>query len=61
MLRISDFSFEISLTDEDPETAAEAVNTLIRAFQEMERQVPLRRHEARLEFTTTPVGDVPRP
>jgi len=48
--RLTDFSFEVAITDTDPERAKKAVNTLIKAFLEEEREGPLRRAETQKKF-----------
>ncbi len=48
--RLTDFSFEIAITDTEPERAKTAVNTLIKAFLEEERKGPLRRAETQKKF-----------
>ncbi len=48
--RLTDFSFEVAITDTDPETAKTAVNTLVKAFLEEERKGPLRRAETQKKF-----------
>lgn len=48
--RLTDLSFQVSITDEDPELAAKVVNTLVESFQELERAGPVRELEAKAKF-----------